>query len=240
MDSLNRINLLSCKHTDKEMAYIIDLCIGQQCPQLFLGDNNMADNALRKLNVYLMKQDRLVNLGIWKNNITENNIVELLPALHKVKKLFAQNNIVSNTGAALLGDVVGCNGTIHMLSIENNGITDDGLIDFCRRIQTNNTLTRLFLTQPNLSERAIHSAMTILAQSSYLDPLATIRLFFKKQRSPGITANIALKMNRIRKQRLAAQMLEIYITLYRHKLVHCEPVMETISCFLTPATISVY
>lgn len=130
--SYSSINLTNEQLDDQDISFIIQHAIvKKQCSILRLDHNHLTYKATTILAPALEKNQTLIGLNLSSNQISDKGIVPFVRLLSlnyfKLQKLHLGANQISNEGALLLANILQTNQTLTVLWLDSNRIGNEGV-----------------------------------------------------------------------------------------------------------------
>ncbi|MDG1436419.1 MAG: hypothetical protein P8P83_01350 [Rickettsiaceae bacterium] len=172
--SLDFFFSLGGEHLATELAVALCGKGNSALTSLNLGGNDIGDDGVAGLAIFLKKNGTLTELDLQCNHIGNKGAVLLAKALKTNTTLTTLNlarNAIGAEGAEALADSLKENNTLTSLALLSNNIGNKGAVLLAKALKTNTTLTTLNLARNNIGSEGAAALAEALKENSTLTSL---------------------------------------------------------------------
>ena len=145
--------------------------------ELHFSDNNITENAADDIAAVLSHSSNLKVLNLNRNHLKATGVIAIIKALQMLtlRQLEMENNIATKEAADDLAAVLSHNTNLRVLNLNRNMLQSAGISIIANSLQSIVTLTELYLSDNNITEKAADDIVTVLSHNNKLKVLSLNR-----------------------------------------------------------------
>ena len=134
--------------------------------KLHFGNNIISDQTAYDIAALVSRNTKLNVIEISGSKLQTTDIIKIMKALqgiYTLKKLYLNNDNITEEAADNIATVISCNLDLQELNLGSNNLQASGIIKIARSLQKTSSLAKLYIDHNNITEEAADNIATVIS-----------------------------------------------------------------------------